>query len=93
MGRKSRAQKIIEEQENVEDKHHNETYLVLYDFTEGNNPRPFYENLHRLFDHYEGGLVQRSVVEVTGENAGKAVQTLAEMYGASVLRYRAIKEE
>jgi len=93
MGRKSRAQKIIEEQENVEDRNPEATYLVIYDFVEGNNPRQFYDNLHRLFNHYEGQLVQRSVVEVMGENAGKAVQILAEMYGASVLRYRVMKEE
>ena len=93
MGRKSKAQKIIEEQENVEDKHPETTYIVIYDFTEGNNPRPFYDNLHRLFEHYGGSLVQRSVVEIMGGNAGKAVQTLAEGYGASVLRYRVEKEE
>lgn len=88
MGRKSKAQKIIEEQGEGENKYPDSKYLVLYDFEEGNNPRQFYDNLHRLFDHYGGSLVQRSVAEVVGSKASLAVSSLAKGYGASVLRYR-----
>ena len=93
MGRKSKAQKIIETQKDIVAENPEASYLVLYDFEGGNNPRPFYLNLHRLFDHYGGCFVQRSVVEVKGCKAGKAVQSLAQSYGADVLRYRVIEEE
>lgn len=92
MGRKSKAQKIIEERRDFGEKYPDSRYLVMYDFKEGNNPRQFYDNLHRIFDHYGGSLVQRSVAEVMGTKASKAVEYLAQCYGASVLRYRVEKE-
>ena len=92
MGRKSRAQKIIEEHRDFKDKHPDSKHLIIYDFAEGNNPRQFYDNIHRLFDHYGGCLVQRSVAEVMGSKACKSVSSLAEFYGASVLRYRVNEE-
>ena len=93
MGRKSKSQKIINEQEESENKYPDSKYLVIYDFEEGNNPRKFYDNLYRLFDHYGGNLVQRSVAEVKGTSASLAVASLARGYGANVLRYRVVKEE
>ena len=93
MGRKSKAQKIIEEQGKAENKYPDSKYLVIYDFAEGNNPRQFYDNIHRLFNHYGGSLIQRSVAEVVGTEASLAVSSLAEGYGASVLRYRVEKDK
>lgn len=94
MGRKSKAQIIIEAQKDIAAENPETSYLILYDFPGGNNPRPFYKNLRRIFDHYgSGGFVQRSVVEVKGCKAGKAVQSLAQSYGADVLRYRVVEEE
>jgi len=91
MGRKSKAQKIIEDQ-NGDEKYPDSKYIVIYDFEEGNNPRQFYDNLHRLFDHYGGCLIQRSVAEVEGTKASRAVEALAKGYGANVLRYRVMKD-
>ena len=92
MGRKSKAQRIIEEQKEEEEEHPDARYIIVYDFEAGNNPNNFYENLHRLFRHYGGYLVQRSIAEVFGSKAGNAVETLAKSYGADVLRYRVIEE-
>ena len=92
MGRKSKAQIIIEELKEEEEQHPDARYIIVYDFEAGNNPNKFYENLHRLFTHYRGYLVQRSIVEVFGSKGGKAIETLAKSYGADVLRYRVIEE-
>lgn len=93
MGRKSKAQIIIEAQKDIVAENPEARYLILYDFPGGNNPRAFYLNLHRLFEYYGGCFVQRSVVEVKGCKAGKAVQSLAQSYGADVLRYRVVEEK
>ena len=93
MGRKSKAQTIIDAQEDGVAENPDSRYLIMYDFKAGLNPRQFYVNLHRLFDHYGGFLVQRSVVEIVGYEASKAVESLARGYGAKVLRYRVLKEE
>lgn len=93
MGRKSKAQIIIEDQRDIVAVNPDARYLIMYDFPGGRNPRQFYLNLRRLFEHYGGGLVQRSVVEVVGLRASRAVQSLAKSYGAKVLRYKVEEEE
>jgi len=87
MGRKSIAEKLIEElpEQDIFDK----LYLVLYDFTKTRAPVDFYNNLKRVTEITEDGstLVQLSAFRTTSMKAAIAVSRLAERYGADVQLY------
>lgn len=86
-GKKSLAQKILEDLEDEEDEEGG--YLICYDFKE--KPRtPFYTNLERLFSSLEdGSLIQKSVVSCRRLKTVQAVNRLAKHYGAEALIFRA----
>ncbi len=91
MGRKSKAQKIIEELPKQDS--FDKTYLMLYDFL-GGPPKPvFYSNLHRITDLTENGssLIQYSCYKTTSAKAVLAIQTLASKEGAETIIYE-VKE-
>jgi len=89
MGRKSTAQKLLEElpeQDSLD-----RTLLVVYDF-HGEPPHSrFYVNLHRITEltRNSSSLVQFSVYKTTSLKAALAVQALASGMGADTVIYEA----
>ena len=85
MGRKSKAQLIIEQlKDEPEDQG---DFLVFYDF-HGGNPSRFYKNLDRILARLGGWLVQLSVVRTQSKRAALATKYLAEGYRADVEVYK-----
>jgi len=83
MGRKSLAQKLLEEASEEEDEDH--LWLVFYDF-KGRKPNPrFWKNLNRLLTLLDNGsMVQYSVLKTRQRRGAVAAVRLARHYGAEV---------
>jgi len=89
MGRKSTAQKLLEELPQQDG--HDETLLLLYDF-HGGPPHPrFYANLHRITELTCNGssLVQYSAYKTKSLKAALAAHTLASQMGAETVIFEA----
>jgi hypothetical protein len=80
MGRKSVAQKIIE---NLEEEQGEADWIVCYDFRDEQPVGRFYHNLEEVLRTLGGEMIQYSVFRGP-ERASKAVKGLAEYYGAMV---------
>ncbi len=88
MGRKSTAQKILENLKEEEETE--ELFLVVYDFIEEKpNPR-FWCNFVEIISKVGGRRVQYSVYQGTRKGA-RAIRELASFYGADVRMYAAIE--
>lgn len=92
MTRKSIAQKILEELESLQDE---ETpHILIYGFNpkEGKIHIAFYDNVKRIFNALEDGLIlQRGVIKCDRYKTAQALKMLAEHYGAKVLLFK-VKE-
>jgi len=80
MGRKSIAQKIIE---NLEEERSEADWIVCYDFRDEQPVGRFYHNLQEILSSLGGEMIQYSVFRGS-EKASNAVKELAEYYGAMV---------
>jgi len=80
MGRKSIAQKIIE---NLEEERSEADWIVCYDFRDEQPVGRFYHNLQEILRSLGGEMIQYSVFRGS-ERASNAVKELAEYYGAMV---------
>ena len=88
MGRKSTAEKFLEEYREYEDSH-DRTYIVLYDFTGGPPNSKFYTNLQRIsrLTQSKSSLIQYSCYKTKSAKAALAVQALAAREGAETVIY------
>jgi len=84
MGRRSTAEKLLED---LEDEEETESiYLVSYDFIDEKPHHRFWNNLREIISKVGGERIQYSVYR--GNRRGAyAVRELAEMYGADVLSF------
>ena len=92
MGRKSLAEKLYEETENIamEDG----TWLVLYDFKGIKPTTRYWTNLNRLIKIAGGGsLVQYSVFTPKDRRVAVVANKLAMHYGAETIVYKVEKVE
>jgi hypothetical protein len=88
MGRRSRAQSLITEHEEMEDS--DEMFIVVYDFHDLKPSKKFWHNLRRISQDNEGtGLIQYSVYKAQGIKEALIVSKLAESYGAESLIFQA----
>ena len=88
MGRKSTAQRLIEELE--EDDSTEEVYLVTYNFIEKKPSSRFWGTLNEVIAFAGGRRVQYSVYYGSRRGA-RLVKALAELYGADVRWYVAVE--
>ena len=89
MGRRSKAQKIIDRlEENVQSEFLN---LVVYDFREKEATHRFWKNLREIIGVKGGEMLQYSVYYGPIQGA-LAVCELVECYGGEVLRFIVLKE-
>ena len=89
MGRKSTAQKLLDELPQQDG--HDRTLLVLHDFHGGPPHTRFYANLHRITEltSIGSGLVQYSAYKATSLRAALAAQALASRMGAETVIFEA----
>ena len=89
MGRRSRAQKIIDGlDKNIQSEFQN---IVVYDFREKDASKRFWTNLKKIIEANGGEMLQYSVYYGPIQGA-LAVSELAEGYGGDVLRFIVLKE-
>jgi hypothetical protein len=90
MGRRSIAQILFDEMEEIEDE--KETFIIVYDFRGFKPSKRFWENLKRIGKENEDtGLVQYSVYLANGLKEAIVVARLAEFYGADAMIF-SVKE-
>ena len=89
MGRRSRAQKIIDGvDKNIQSEFQN---LVVYDFREKEATKRFWINLKKIIEAKGGEMLQYSVYFGPIQGA-LAVSELVECYGGNVLRFLVLKK-
>ncbi|MCJ7732788.1 hypothetical protein MUP51_10780 [Candidatus Bathyarchaeota archaeon] len=84
MGRRSNAQSLVEDLDEVDDREG--IFIIVYDFHGFKPSKRFWENLKRISDeNKETGLIQYSVYKAYGVKEALVVSKLAESYGAETL--------
>ena len=87
MARRSRAQNLLKDYEEIED--YDGTFIV-YDFLGFKPSKRFWENIHRVCDECtESGLTQYSVYRENSLKEALIVNQLAQEYGAATMIFRA----
>lgn len=88
MARRSKAQQLLNEYEEIEDQV--QTFIVVYDFLGFKPSKRFWENLHRINDENpESGLIQYSVYKANTLKEALVVNQLAKEYGADTMMFTA----
>ena len=90
MGRRSKAQSLIEELEDIQEKV--EPFIIVYDFRGFKPSKRFWENLKRISEEKpDTGLIQYSVYFASSLSEAILIARLAESYGAEALIF-SVKE-